>query len=53
MPTRAISPVPAGRVSQVTPGGGPARAVGPVSTAAGQPAAPVFAEVIGVGSRGR
>src|SRR6266550_2664363 len=36
MLTRVMSPVPAGRGSRITPGGGPAMAAGPVSTAAGR-----------------
>src|SRR5215470_14440886 len=36
MPTRVMSPVPGGRGSRITPGGGPAMIAGPVSTAAGR-----------------
>src|SRR5262249_24055181 len=38
MPTRVMSPVPAGRGSRITPGGGPAMTAGPGSTAAGRAA---------------
>ena len=47
MLTRAMSPVPAGRGSRVTPGGGPAMAAGPVSTAVGRLA--VAAKVSAIG----
>jgi len=47
MLTRAMSPAPAERGSRITPGGGPAMAAGPVSTAVGRLA--VAAKVSAIG----